>query len=337
MEMMGAEVCNFVIKPLGIPNYYLAYGLGIILSPLRFRKIRPDLILADNIESGIAALLIKTIFHIPFVFNFVDDYSLIVSYENRRLRYWGLKFFEKIIPKFADMVIVVDLPKEKFCLEMGIPESRIRMVANGVDTDLFRPEISDNQLRNRLGLSSDRIVLFVGKMNRYYELETILRAIPAVLRDFPKTQFLFVGDGDNMDHLKKLSRNLGIGDSVVFAGLRPPEEIPKIINLAEICLFPLPDSSALAIFEYMACARPVVLPTGGTNKMNISKEMLPKDCLLQVENSPQGFAAGINSLLDKKIMARKMGKKARELVVGLYNWDDLASRYKKALEEVLNG
>ncbi|MBU1486965.1 glycosyltransferase family 4 protein [bacterium] len=137
--------------------------------------------------------------------------------------------------------------------------------------------------------------------------------------------------------LKGLSKDLGIGDSVVFAGLRPPEEIPKIINLSEVCLFPLPDSSALAIFEYMACARPVVLPTGGTNKMSISKEMLPEDCLLQVESSPEEFAAGINSLLNNKIMASEIGQKARDLVVRLYDWDDLARRYQKALEEVLNG
>jgi glycosyltransferase involved in cell wall biosynthesis len=336
IEIMGHEVYNFVIEPLKIPNHYLAYGLGMILAPLRFKKIKPDLLLADNVESGIAALLIKSIFNIPFIFNFVDDYSLIAGYDNRRLRYWMLKFFEKIIPKFANIVIVVDLVKKNFCLDIGIPESRLRMVPNGVDTDVFKPEIADRQLKDRLGLSNDRIVLFVGQINKYYKLETILRAVPAVLTKFPETQLLFVGDGDNLKYLKGLSRHLKVESSVVFAGFRPPKEIPKIINLSDICVFPLPDSSALTIFEYMACAKPVVLPTGGTGKMGIPKEMFPEDSVLMVKDSSEGFAQGINFLLNNSAVAEKIGQRAREAVIKSYDWNALSKKYERALKEALD-
>lgn len=354
---MGHEVESFVINPLRVPNLYLAYGFGLAFSLFRFRKVnpvrnkiskmsasplagisngvKPDLVVADDLESSIAAVLIKSIFKIPFVFNFVDDYSLIASYEGRMLRYHALKYLEKVIPKLADLVIVVDIPKEEFCLDIGIPEEKLRVIPNGVDTSLFKPGIVENQLRDKLGLSSGRIVLFVGKMNKYYELDTVLRAIPAVLAKFPKTQFLFVGDGDNMDHLKGLSEHLEIENSVCFAGFRPPEEVPQIINLSDICVFPLPDSSALAIFEYMACAKPVVLPTGGTERMRIAREMIPEDCSVQVKNSPEGFAQGMISLLNDEAMAEDIGKKARELTLRLYDWNNLAKRYQEALGEAL--
>ncbi|TET77328.1 MAG: hypothetical protein E3J41_07345 [Candidatus Cloacimonadota bacterium] len=117
IELMRHEVESFVINPLRVPNLYLAYGLGMALSPFRFRKVKPDLILADDLESSIAAVLIKSIFKVPFVFDFVDDYSLIASYEGRMLRYHTLKYLEKVIPELADLVIVVDPQKEEFCLD----------------------------------------------------------------------------------------------------------------------------------------------------------------------------------------------------------------------------
>jgi len=117
IELMGHEVESFVINPLRVPNLYLAYGLGMALSPFRFRKIKPNLVLTDDLESSIASVLIKSVFKIPFVFDFIDDYSLIASYEGRMLRYRTLKYLERTIPKLADLVIVVDPQKEEFCLD----------------------------------------------------------------------------------------------------------------------------------------------------------------------------------------------------------------------------
>jgi glycosyltransferase involved in cell wall biosynthesis len=335
MEGAGHEVREFPIKPVKIPNRYLSYGLGIPFALFRFRKLRPDFILADNIESGVVALLIKSIFKTPFVFNFLDDYSLIASYDPWKLRYWGVKFFEKIVPRFADLVIVVDSMKKGYCLDCRIPESRLRMVPNGADTRRFRPEPADQALRKRLGLKDGKMVLFVGKINRYYKLDILLRAVPAVLSKAPETQFLMVGDGDASGDLKELCKRLGIEHSVIFTGFRPPEEIPGIINLSDLCVFSLPDSSALVIFEYMACAKAVVLPNGGTQKMGIPREMIPEECAVQVDHSSEGFSQGILYLLNHEEAAKKIGEKARELAVRSFDWTLLAESYLKALVDVL--
>ena len=56
-----------------------------------------------------------------------------------------------------------------------------------------------------------------------------------------------------------------------------PDKMPGLITCADVCLFPLPDSSALAIYEYMACGKVVVIPDYGTKKMGISNDILPED------------------------------------------------------------
>jgi glycosyltransferase involved in cell wall biosynthesis len=331
----GDEVVPLDIRPARVPNTYLAYGLGIALAPWRFRHLKPDVVLADDLESGLAAVLVKFLFRVPLVFNFLDDYALIASYEGRGLRSRVLKFLEKAVPRLADGVIVVDTPKERFFLAAGLPPRKLKFVANGADLDLFRPAGGDRRLRSKLGLGRTRTVLFVGKMNKYYELGTIVRAIPAVVDRIPQTKFLFVGDGDDRTSLQELAGRLGVEGSTVFAGFQPAEDIPRIINLAEVCVFPLPDSSALAIFEYMACAKPVVLPDGGTAKMAIPRDMIPEDCAVQVANTPEGFARGILGLLQNTKRAEQIGARARELVVRRYDWNTLARQFRAALTDFL--
>lgn len=339
LELMGHEVDILVINPLKISNLYLAYGLGILFLPFQFQKkfrnVKPDLILTDNLESSMAAVLIKSIFKIPFVFNFIDDYSLIASYERRFLRYRILEYLEKVIPKLADLVITVNPQITKFCFDLGIPKQKLRMIPNGVDTDQFKPGIYCDGIQKELNSKDDKVVLFVGKINKYYGLDKILLAIPQVLKEFPKTKFIFVGDGDDIANLKELSRKQKVEKSVVFTGFRQSDEVPKIINLSDVCVFPIPVCSALAVFEYMACAKPVVLSRGGSKKMGISEEIIPEDSALQVDGTPEGFAQGLNFLLRNEEVGRQMGKKARNRVVRLHNWDILAHKYLEALKEVL--
>jgi glycosyltransferase involved in cell wall biosynthesis len=323
---MGHEVDYLVINPLKIPNLYLAYGLGVLFSPFQFKKkfrnAKPDFILTDNLESSMAAVMIKSIFKIPFVFNFIDDYSLIASYEQR-------------IPKIADLVITVSPQITKFCLSLGIPKQKLRMIPNGVDTDQFKPGIYCDRIQKELNLKDVRVVLFVGKITKYYRLDRIILAMTRVLKEFPKTKFIFVGDGDDIANLKKLSRKQKFEKYAVFTGFRQPNEVPKIINLSDVCVFPLPVCSALTVFEYMACAKPVVMSRGDSKKIGISKEIIPEDSALLVDATPEDFAKGINFLLRNEEDARQMGKKARNHVTRLHNWDILAHKYLEALNDFL--
>jgi glycosyltransferase involved in cell wall biosynthesis len=337
MKLMGHEVQDFVIKPFRVPHPYLAYALGIFFSPTRFRKIKPDLLLTDDIESAVASLLLRWIFNIPLVFNFVDDYSLIASYSKnilKNLRVSVLKCLEKTVPKLADMVIAVNLEIIRFCSNAGVPKWKLSLVPNGVDTGLFKPKIGDEMLRDHLNLRDNSVVFFRGKMNRQRRIDIILKAVPIVLTKFPKTKFLLVGDGDNLDNLKALSECLEIEKSVVFVEFQPQDELLKYINLSDICLCPLPSGAALSLLEYAACAKPVILPRGGTEKMGTSHEIIRQNCTLLVKDSPEGFAQGINFLLSNKEIAKEMGRRARELVVRSYDWNILARGYEDALVQI---
>ena len=69
--------------------------------------------------------------------------------------------------------------------------------------------------------------------------------------------------------------------------------------------------------------------------MGISGRIISEDITLQVEGSPDGFTNGIIFLLKNEEVGKEMGRKAREKVVRLHDWDIIAHKYQEALKRAL--
>jgi glycosyltransferase involved in cell wall biosynthesis len=334
LERKGHTIVRHQLTPVRISSKYLSYGIGAIFSIARFNKSVCDVLVADNIESAAAAMLIKIIYGTPFVFDMIDDYSAITRHDGFRMRHMLIRMFEKMLPRLADAVIVVDEHKRRYSLKLGVQKEKIAFIPVGTDTGQFCPDLQPVDPLGQDTPGNNRIVLYAGKINKYYCHETIIEAVPHVLSKFPDVKFVFIGEGDNVRKLKDLCRILKIDDSVVFTGFKKPEEIPSFIAAADICVFPLPDSSALAIYEYMACGKPAVVPGESNEKMGINDDIIPSDCIAKAENSPQGFAETINRLLSDSRLQESIGRKARQFAEA-FDWNDLTSRYETALDSVV--
>jgi len=333
---MGHEVEEFEITPWKTRWLHLSYLIGMVLAFMKFRKVKPDVIVTEDLESSLLGIVIKIVFRTPFVFDFIDDYSRIIKYDGQRLRYLLARWLERIVPKIADYVIVADSRKLEFCLTLGLSNEKLFLIPNGYDPDSFKPGLKDTVFAEKLGIDPHNVIVFVGKLNRYYNLEVVIGSMARVISQLPDVQLILVGEGKHLKNLQTLCQDSGVSHCVRFIGSRPHNDIPKIINLSDICILPLPAGSALILYEYMGCGKAVVAPEGGTEKMGISKEMFPEDCLLKVENTPEGFAEGILHLLRNKDKALQMGLKAREKVARSYTWNRLSQQYVKVLEKTVS-
>jgi len=325
----GHRVIRFQVKPVGTKNLYLAYSLGVIRACFKLLFIKADVVITDDLESAVLGIVLRIARQLPLVFCFRDDYSLIAYYGGRPLRYLLTKWAERIIPRLASLIIVTDRKKAAYCRKIGIVPDKISLIPNGVDVHLFQPGPEEKELRKRYGLAKNRVVFLRGKMNRYYQLETVLEAVGIILRDFPQTKFVFAGEGDNLENLKKMAAHLQIVDQVIFTGFVPQEVLPGLIRLSDLCVYPLPNSSALALYEYMSCAKPFVMPRGGTEKMDVSDVF--EEAAVLVENSPGGFAQGIKYLLENPKVAREMGEKGRQRVLQCYRWEQVVKKLERYL------
>src|SRR5579884_265034 len=161
--------------------------------------------------------------------------------------------------------------KRRSTMSNGSMESgrRIAIIPPGVDRLRFRP--GDRMpARIRLGLEHDRVVLFVGRMDRAKGVEHLLRAtatIASELRSLKSAVVVVGGDDGQRDsvahrellRLERIVDDLRIRDLIDFRGVVPHEELPDYYAAADVCAVPsLYESFGMVAVEALACGRPVV-------------------------------------------------------------------------------
>lgn len=160
-------------------------------------------------------------------------------------------------------------------INAGVPEEKVHVVPNGVDTMKFHPMPRDeafDQLR-RSGAIADRgldasatLILFIGNLVPVKGPDVMLRAwaelmtkhAPALAHSHT-TILVFIGVGPMRPELVRIARELGVADSVRFAGVRPHEELPLWMNAAAgLCLTSRGEGMPNVVLEALAAGLPVV-------------------------------------------------------------------------------
>ena len=202
---------------------------------------------------------------------------------------------------------------------------KVWVVPAGVDLELFRP--ADKTLaRQKLGLTEKKIVLSVGRIEPLKGLDILIGAM-AGLADTTDTRLLIVGGQFGRDRelgrLKSLVANMGIQDSVTFAGVVNQAELPTFYSAADVFVMPsYYESFGLAALEAMACGAPVIVSSaGGPNTFVTNGEsgyLIPWHC-------PEPYVQRLDMLLTNPGLQEKMSRaaitKARTM-----GWNTTASR-----------
>jgi phosphatidylinositol alpha-mannosyltransferase len=149
------------------------------------------------------------------------------------------------------------------------------IIPNGVDTDFFRP----NGRRPEDALSQGPRLLFLGRLDPRNGLETVLRAMPAVLERYPDTTLVVAGDGPLRPLYERLARP--VAERVQFLG-RVNGDRPDVYSSADLYLCPTTKASfGITLLEAMACGTPLVvsditgfreLVSGGTEAVLVDKD-----------------------------------------------------------------
>jgi len=195
--------------------------------------------------------------------------------------------------------------------EKGIPAHKVVSIPTGIDIDRFNPDVVKAVLREELGIAADaRIVGTVAILRRKKGHHILLDAIPIVLREFPKTVFLFAGDGPQRKNIEDKILELGIGNNVKLLGLR--NDIPEILKTMAIFALPtLQEALGTSFLEAMAMGKPVV----GTKAGGVPEVV--KDGIngyLVEPGNPSVLAKAIIELLRDKEKARMMGIEGEKIV-----------------------
>jgi len=301
----------------------------------------PDIIYTRNVSFALLGLLIKRIKNAKLVLELNGLYSIHRKFEIRmfgmgifkRIRMAIMDYLEIFTAKKSDAVIAVTQRIKEILIKRGIDESKVTVIPNGANVNLFRPindVIAINKLRNKYGINKNtRVVMFVGHLTYWQGVEYLIQIAPLVLKAVPDTMFFIVGEGELKKDFITLAKKVGVLDKCIFTGKVPYEEVPLYINMADVCVVPKRvlgfGYSPLKLYEYMACGKPVVATE--TAGFEIVRQY-NTGILVNPEN-PEEFSNAIVKLLLNEKLREQMGARGRKLIVSEYSWESAA---KKTIE-----
>lgn len=188
--------------------------------------------------------------HIPETFR--GQYSL--SANNLIVRF--LRIIEKASALWANHIITVNKLCRKLIEDEGIQESKLSVVLNVPNDDVY-----SNIIPSRKGASEFRVITH-GSILYRYGIQTLIKAVPLLIKEIPDISVEIIGDGEYRKHLQRLSESLHVEDYIHFTGLIPYEQLPPRIAAADVGVICVLASNKTMLpnklFEYIASGKPII-------------------------------------------------------------------------------
>ena len=241
-----------------------------------------------------------------------------------------LRAQERLAFTTATALITPSEVTRHYLVAHGAPEERITVIPNGVDLERFRPVPAPD--------NDPPVLLYVGTLAPWQGLEFLLDALRRVTAVRP-ARLCVLGAGARRwgRELEKRISKLGLAECVEFLPPVSHEEVPGIIQVADICLCPLAPTernlaqgcSPVKLFEYLACGKPVV-----ASNLPAIREVLTheEDGLLFTVSKPARLAECLLRLLEDNDLRRRLSANAR-LRAEAFSW----RRAQEALLAVYDG
>lgn len=320
---------GIAIHRIFFPPHSLArYGALLEITQL-MRKIHPDIIHAHYLgHFGILAGL----------------YARLCSFSPIVLTAWGSDVltdangWKKWLIKYAigkAGLITCDAEHIREALVgLGASPENIELVYFGTDTVKFSPELKNQKLIEELGIADSPVVISLRNLNPVYDVESLVRATPLVLKEAPETKFIIAGDGKQRGYLENLVGALGVSSSVRFVGFIPNDELPHYLNLADICVSTSLSDAGLAAStaEAMACGLPVVITDFGDNRSWVEDGV--NGFIVPLRN-PQVLASSIVYLLQNEDKRQEFGKANRLVIEERNNWEKEMGKMERLYNELI--
>jgi glycosyltransferase involved in cell wall biosynthesis len=284
----------------------------------------------DPFITGLVGYLIARRFRLPLSLQFAADMVDNPFWVREKPTHWLLNRLAHWLIRQADTFRVVSTSERDKLVRMGIPPERIWNL--GWITDFTRFLEANGDLIRARYLSShyQRLVLFVGRLTSQKDLPTLLRAVPLVLADHPRTIFLLVGDGPLRRVLEDRVKQARLSDNVHFTGAVPYGQVPHYFAACDVFVLPsLYEGNARVLAEAAAAARPVI----STDVSGARDTILDSETgfIVPVRN-PEALARRLSTLLSDLELTTRMGQQARQHILNLYNPERLLAGFRELWE-----
>lgn len=265
-------------------------------------------------------------------------------YGKRLIPKWDRRI--KYAARHADLLTAISPSTRREYIKIGIPETKIGDIPNGVNLKRFKTKHED--IRKILAIPGEtKILLSVGRYHIVKGYEYLIGALPKVVRYNKNFKCLIIGK--RLEILKPLIKKLSIENFVILvheqlfnAGEDCTLDLEKIPNDLLLSAYKssniyisssLIEGFALSLVEAMAAGLPIIATNGPGNKDAIVDGV---NGILVPPKDPKLLADAIITLLSDCNLRQQLGATARELAKQ-YDWRIIADQYFTAYKSLISG
>ena len=331
--------------PRGSQEYFAEVFIYNILSATKTINVLAktknrdfDLVAAHDWLSAIAGIAVKRALETPMVFHFH-------STEEGRTGNGSptVKSLERMAGKTADAIITVSYAMRDELVSLGYEEWKINVVPNGVDHRKYNPQrkmFSEDKVREfraKIGVNDDPMIYYVGRLTGVKGVDTLVKAMPIVTKEFPNVKLVILGMGDQEEMIKHMQTSLNLENNLILDFRFAPEHERMMYYAAcDFAVFPSKyEPFGIVCTEAMSMGKPVIVGAKGTS--GFREQIVPSGphrCGSHVDpHSPHDVAEFMLELLRDEELRKKLGKNARKRVLEEFTLDFVAKEtmeiYKK--------
>lgn len=217
---------------------------------------------------------------------------------------------------------------------VGVPEARIRLICNGVDTERFRPAATREAVLPPGFAASDSLVIgTVGRLEAVKDQLTLVQAFAELVRreaEGARLRLVLVGEGSLRAPIEALLAETGLAPQVWLAGAR--EDVPALMAAMDLFVLPsLAEGISNTILEAMACGLPVVATRVGGNAELVREGLTGR---LVERDAPAALAAALAGYVHDPQMRRDHGVAARQRIEAEFSLEGMVARYGDLYDEL---
>jgi colanic acid biosynthesis glycosyl transferase WcaI len=305
---------------------------------------RPDLVIATSPQLlvGLSGWWLARCNGVPFVFEVRDLWpeslaAVGVRSQNSPLHRSLAKIAGFLYRSCDRLVVVTPAFKDYLVEHWRVPEDKIFVVENGVETSLFSRLTPSIALRRELRAEEKFVVSYIGTMGAAHGLETLVDAAALLRERAPNVLFLLVGEGAEKARILSMARSRGL-TNMRFVGQQPREKIPAYITASDACLVLLKRTELFRtvlptkMLEFMSCARPVILGVDGHARQVM--ERANAGIYFQPED-PAALAEAVTDLAADPALRELLGRNGRQHVLHYFSRQHTAKAYLDVLQNLL--
>jgi len=200
------------------------------------RQHRFQLVDTQNIQSKVWGSMAARLSHAVLVSTLNSTY---ITEQGKSIKGYLYSLLDMLTNSQVACYIAVSESIRNWLREEGVPEDRIELIHNGIETLNGSAVITNGQLRHTLGLPEDAFICAaVGRLVWAKGFDDLIEAFNRVVERIPQAYCLIIGDGASRLSLEKQINQAGLEKQVILVGQLEPAKVAEILRASDIFVMP---------------------------------------------------------------------------------------------------